>query len=251
MSDLRRIAARFRSAYDRLYERLCGRPPWPLRPLHFKWLVSVDLKRDLRSVLPGISGRTLDVGCGEQPYRGWLGEGAEYVGIDVEAGPGIDAVVAPGGRWPLEDQSFDATLCTQVLEHDSRPEHTLAEIERVLKPGGTLVVTIPFAYNEHTMPHDYWRWSARGARSLLGSRFEVVEVRKQGRAGSLLGALWLNWLEHLVGRSPALQVLRALLLPVWLLYCLAVNAAARAIDALDRSGAFYLNVMVLARKPSG
>jgi SAM-dependent methyltransferase len=244
------LFAALRGFYERLYGALCGVPPRPLRPWHYKWLTTVDLQRDLREVSARLEGRVLDVGCGEQPYRSWLTNAGDYVGVDVDAGPGIDAVIRPGEPWPLDDASFDSVLCTQVLEHDSDPRHTLAEIDRVLAPGGTAVVSVPFAYNEHMAPHDYRRWSAAGVTSELSTRFDVVEVRKQGPVGSLLGALWLNWIEHMIGRSRALQLLRALVFPLWILYSAAVNAVARVIDALDPTGAFYLNVLVIAKKPS-
>lgn len=243
-----RVLARLRNAYDRLYGAIAGVPPNPLRPWHYKWLTTVDLQRDLRDVVGRLEGRVLDVGCGEQPYRSWLTRAREYVGVDVAPGPGVQAVIVPGERWPLEDSSFDAVLCTQVLEHDSDPGHTIGEIDRVLRPSGTALVTVPFAYNEHMVPHDYRRWSAAGISEALGDRFEVVEVRKQGPVGSLLGGLWLNWIEHIIGRSRWLQLGRAVVFPLWIAYCAAVNATARAIDALDRTGAFYLNVLVVAEK---
>jgi SAM-dependent methyltransferase len=245
---MRHALARFRDLYSRLYALVCGRPPARLRPVHYLWLAAVDLVRDLQEVLPRLHGRVLDVGCGEQPYRGWLRPDCEYVGVDVEKRPGNAAVIRPGERWPLEDNSFGAVLCTQVLEHDSDPDHTLAEIERVLEPGGTAVITVPFAYNEHARPYDFRRWSAAGAAGFVGQRLEVTEVRKQGRGGSLIGTLWLNWIEHQVGLSPGLQIVRALLMPVWILFSGLVNATARGMDRLDRTGAFYLNVLVVAAK---
>jgi SAM-dependent methyltransferase len=244
---VRPLLARLRGLCNRLYESLCGHPPVDVRPLHRQWLVYVDLHRDLRELLSRLEGRVLDVGCGEQPYRPWLPPGGDYVGIDVDERPGT-VRIHPGERWPLDDASFDAVLCTQVLEHDSDPDHTLAEIERVLRPGGTAVISVPFAYNEHAMPHDYRRWSAVGARAFVDRRLDVAEVRKQGLAGSLVGTLWLNWLEHQIGRSAALQLVRALLVPLWILYCGMVNAVARAIDSFDRTGAFYLNVLLVATK---
>jgi SAM-dependent methyltransferase len=248
VSGVRDFLAALGRAYSRAYAWLCGAPPGPLRPWHYKWLATVDLQRDLREVLGTLEGRVLDVGCGQQPYRRWLPDGGEYVGVDVEERPGVSAVIRPGERWPLEDGSFDAVLCTQVLEHDSDPEHTLEEIERVLESGGRAVITVPFAYNEHAMPHDYRRYSAIGAAAAVGSRLEVLEVRKEGLAGSLLGTLWLNWIEHAIGRSRVLQLLRAPLLPLWILYSAMVNLGCRGIDRMDRTGAFYSNVMVVARK---
>jgi SAM-dependent methyltransferase len=243
-----RAFAALRGLYERLYGAICGVPPRPLRPWHYKWLTTVDLQRDLRDVTAQLEGRVLDVGCGEQPYRPWLTSASDYVGVDVEPGPGIDAVIRPGHAWPLSDAAFDSVLCTQVLEHDSDPGHTLAEIDRVLAPGGTVVVSVPFAYNEHMAPHDYRRWSAAGITADVGARFDVIEIRKQGLAGSLLGALWLNWIEHIIGRNRWLQLARALVFPLWILYSAAVNGIARAIDTLDPTGAFYLNVLVIARK---
>lgn len=243
------LSARLRDAYGAVYASLCGSPPGPLKPWHHKWLVTVDLHDDLRDRLPGLRGSVLDVGCGRAPYRKWLSGASEYVGVDVESRPGIDRLIEPGEPWPLDDAYFDSILCTQVLEHDSRPDHTLSEISRVVRPGGTVLITVPFAYNEHALPHDYRRWSAAGAAGLVGERFRVEETRKQGRVGTLLGALWLNWIDHAVGRSPALQLLRALALPVWIAGCTVVNGLARVVDAMDRTGAFYLNVMIVARSP--
>ena len=246
---MRSLFAALRGIYERVYGALCGVPPSPVRPWHFKWLTIVDLQRDLREVAGRLEGRVLDVGCGEQPYRSWLTSAREYVGVDVESRPGVAAVIRPGTPWPVQDESFDSVLCTQVLEHDSDPAHTLDEINRVLVPGGTAVVSVPFAYNEHMAPHDYRRWSAAGISAAVARHFDVVEVRKQGPVGSLLGALWLNWIEHVIGRSAPLQLARALVFPLWVLYTGVVNATARAIDALDRTGAFYLNVLVVVRKP--
>ena len=245
----RALGARLREAYDAVYAALCGRPPGPLKPWHHKWLATVDLQDDLRDRLAGLQGTVLDVGCGRQPYRRWLSGASGYVGVDVESRPGVDHLIEPGEPWPLDDACFDSVLCTQVLEHDSMPGHTLSEISRVVRPGGTVLITVPFAYNEHALPHDYRRWSAAGAADLVGERLQVEEIRKQGRVGTLLGALWLNWIDQAVGRSPALQLLRALALPAWIVLCATVNALARALDAMDRTRAFYLNVMIVARSP--
>ncbi len=245
----RGVGARLRAAYEVVYGMLCGRLPGPVRPWHHKWLAIVDLQRDLNDCLPDLRGTVLDVGCGRQPYRRWLSGATGYVGVDVEPQPGVDRLITPGVPWPLADASFDAVLCTQVLEHDSAPHHTLSEISRVLRPGGIVIVTVPFAYNEHALPHDYRRWSAAGAASLVSERFHVAEIRKQGRVGTLLGALLLNWMDQTTGRRPMLQVVRALGLPVWIACCAVVNALARIFDALDRTGAFYLNVMVVAKSP--
>ena len=77
------VFAALRRLYERLYGALCGVPPHPLRPWHYKWLTTVDLQRDLREATARLEGRVLDVGCGEQPYRPWMTGASEYVGVDV------------------------------------------------------------------------------------------------------------------------------------------------------------------------
>jgi hypothetical protein len=57
--------------YRATYDTLCGRHPWE-RHWHFQWLAATDLRRELRRTLPKLSGRVLDVGCGQKPYTVWM-----------------------------------------------------------------------------------------------------------------------------------------------------------------------------------
>lgn len=56
---------------------------------------------------------------------------------------------------PAPDASFDAILCSEVLEHVPEPTHALDEFARLLKPGGVLILTAPFASNVHMAPYHY------------------------------------------------------------------------------------------------
>jgi SAM-dependent methyltransferase len=71
------------------------------------------------------------------------------------------------GQIPVEAERFDMVLCTQVLEHVPNPQVVLAELARVLKPGGTLWLTAPFFYAPHELPHDYYRYTEEGLRRLV------------------------------------------------------------------------------------
>lgn len=234
--------------YRRLYSELCGAHP-DLRPWHFQWLSGSILYTSLREQLPALRGRVLDVGCGDKPYEPWMSGATSYFGIDVSAGPRVDAVIEPRKPWPVADEDFDVVLCTQVLEHVVEGDRLLMEATRVLKPGGTLLVTVPFAYGEHARPHDYWRFSLQGAREAIGARFRVVETIPQGGIGSTLGAMLLAWLELTFTRSGTRVLLLTALLPAWMGVALLVNGVGRLLDAVDRTGAFYGNVMLLATKP--
>lgn|GEM_PF-687779 len=238
---------RLANRYRWFYGLVAGAPP-SLRPWHFQWLAVVYLRADLRRVLGDQTGKILDVGCGEKPYEHWMPRRDEYVGLDITAAPTVDVVVAPEERWPLAADSFDVVICTQVLEHDAAPLHTLAEMHRVLRPGGTLLVTLPFMYGEHDAPADYWRFSAHGAESLLRGRYAIVEVSREGAIGSTLGILFLTWLESALTRRRGGAIVLMALLPLWLLLASLVNVCSWLIDRIDPSNGFYGNVLVLAQK---
>lgn len=79
----------------------------------------------------------------------------------------------------VPSERYRTVLCTEVLEHVSRPWEALAEIKRVLMPGGTLVLTTPFWYEIHEkdFQSDYFRYTPRGITSLLqDAGFEKITV---------------------------------------------------------------------------
>jgi SAM-dependent methyltransferase len=150
-------------------------------------LQAASIWGDLRGELAALRGTLLDVGCGAQPYRPLVPPGVKYVGLDtVEARecfgyetPG--ALYFAGDTWPLDDRSADALLCTETLEHVLAPEKLLREAHRCLKPGGRLLMTVPFAARWHYVPYDYWRFTPSGLAHLLGAAgFEDVAVYARG-----------------------------------------------------------------------
>ncbi len=92
-------------------------------------------------------GHVLDVGCGIGDYLSYR-EGA--VGLDVNPytvrycrEQGLEAHLMNGGRYPFADEAFDSAVLDNVLEHLDSPQPTLAEIHRILRPAGHLVVGVP------------------------------------------------------------------------------------------------------------
>ena len=244
----RRLGVRAAAGYNRIYDAVCGRHP-ALRPWHFQWLAGRPLYGVLAPTLGSLTGNVLDVGCGEKPYAAWAVRASDYFGIDVAPGPRVDAVIEAGAPWPIAGRTFDAVVCTQVLEHVSDLADARDELVRAIRPGGLAVVSVPFLYHEHGAPHDYRRFSRHGAAELLGNRLELVSVTAVGGIGSTLAALLLAWIESsLTARGAGLVALTALF-PVWLAMCLMVNGLGLVLDRLDRTGRFYAEVVVVARKP--
>ena len=143
--------------------------------------MAVDLQlltcmRFLRPYLAQMTGRVLDVGCGQMPYRGMLPRQSSYVGIDIAAAGQFgmsrhpDIVAFDGAVIPFPDATFDYVLCTEVLEHVENPGELIAEMRRVLRPGGLIVATVPFSARVHHAPHDFHRYT----RYRLASLFACV-----------------------------------------------------------------------------
>ena len=192
----------------------------------------------------------LDAGCGSRPYHEWFGPVTEYVGLDVSAGRGVDLVVASNERWPLPNENFDVILSSQVLEHVEHLDITLKEMSRVLKRGGVAILTFPFLYNEHGAPWDYRRFTAYQAEKLFPDS-EVLYLEKQGGIGSTIVILFLNWVEMSMGLYRATRILKGVLLPGWLTFSVVMNVVGLLIDRIDRTGAFYNNLLVVVKTPSG
>jgi SAM-dependent methyltransferase len=94
-----------------------------------------------------------------------------YIGVDMQAGPGVDRVM-DAHALDFPDSAFDVVVCCEMLEHDPAFWLSLAEMGRVLCPGGRLVVTARGnGFPEHRFPEDHWRFmpdSAKVLASLAG-----------------------------------------------------------------------------------
>lgn len=146
------------------------------------------LARAGQAVQPGQL--VLDAGSGRAPYRDLFAH-ARYETADFLAVKGKTYTeqdyVCDLAEIPVEDARFDHVLLTQVLEHIPEPARVLAELHRVLKPGGTLWLTAPLFYVEHERPYDFFRYTQFGLRHLVeGAGFDVEEVEwMEGYLGTL------------------------------------------------------------------
>ena len=114
-------------------------------PEPFYALLATEAAEELERSYGPLAGRTiLDLGCGPGFYtRALRTLGAQLIPVDNDpvelrsaGGPPEGALVVDAGALPLAEESVDGVLCSNLLEHTPRAEPVIAEIERVLRPGG-------------------------------------------------------------------------------------------------------------------
>lgn len=173
-----------------------------------QWSLLIEL---LTKVAPRAHGRLLDVGCGQRPYEHLFAPYvSEYVGIEHEAtfeqtnasqSDKKPDLYYDGTRLPFDDGSFDTVLNVQVLEHTPHPDLLVKEMGRVLRPGGTLLLSAPFQFRLHEQPHDYFRYSPHGLRVLCeAAGLEIVETLSHGSLWSVLAHKLNSYLAFRVAR---------------------------------------------------
>ena len=129
----------------------------------------------------------LDAGAGEAPYRSLFDhvayESADFEQVDKTYGDTTH--VCDLRSIPVDDDRFDAIVFSQVMEHLPEPDAVVAELRRVLRPGGRLFYSGPLFFEEHEQPYDFYRYTSFGVRLVLErAGFEVER---------------LDWLEGYLG----------------------------------------------------
>ncbi len=225
------------------YRRIEGRmPPWLRRyVLHFEAAIE-DAVRDFAETL-AIGSLVLDAGAGEGAYKTYFGR-HRYCGVDLAIGDhtwnyaGLD-VLADLTSLPFASNRFDACINIVTLEHVREPACAVAELARILKPGGRVLIIVPHEWEVHQAPHDYYRYTRYGMRYLLDKAgFHAVHIYPVGGYFRLLSRRLLNGLQFFRGLRaiPAAFLLApaALLLPLF--------------DSLDRDRNFTLGYICTASK---
>jgi len=126
-------------------------------------------------------GLLLDLGCGPRPYFNLYAPYYEKtLGSDLPDSPfpkeSID-IYCSATDIPLENNSVDAVLSTEVMHDMSEPRLMLREINRILKPGGEIILTTPFVVPTVDGIYDHYRFTEQGLRYLLtAEHFDVISI---------------------------------------------------------------------------
>lgn len=190
------------------------------------------------------AGRLLDAGAGDLLYQPVVEPYVDsYESLDVIDNDALD-YQQDLQDMDLDSGQFDTVFCRNVLEHVPRPSDSVAEIQRVLEPGGTTIITVPHLAYLHNEPYDYYRFTEHALREFCErADLEVVDIDPVGGLFSFLGyataTLGLGLTYHL----PIIS--RVALLANYMVQRTVVTA-----DRLTENESYFpLNYLLVARKP--
>jgi SAM-dependent methyltransferase len=180
-----------------------------------RWLFSAVAHSQYRVTLPPIvkyaAGELIGVGCGDMPFRPYIaGQINHYDGLDIAPRSpqlALSYLADIQNMAIVPSNAYDTALCLEVLEHIPDPFRAMGEIHRILKPGGRVIISVPHLSRLHEEPHDYYRYTAYGLKTLAQvAHLEVLSVLPRGGLFSFLGhqistvILGLTWHMPVVGK---------------------------------------------------
>jgi len=233
------------SRIRRLAERVLPKFIWRILD-PFEAVVSDHLSRFAAELAD--NARVLDAGAGECRYASVF-KRHRYVSLDSRVGDAswdysrLD-IIGDLESIPLPTSVFDGVISVVVLEHTREPKRVVAEMSRVIKPGGKLFLVVPDQWEVHQIPNDFFRFTRYGVEYLLvEAGFRVLQIEAVGGFGWLMSRRSINALTFFQGgwKWPVFVLLAPLLgfLFPFVLYF---------IDVLDRQRDFTLGYVCIGQR---
>lgn len=156
----------------------------------------------------------MDLGCGKVPlygaYRDYV---SETICVDwdrsLHGSDYLDARCDLAGALPFPDQCFDTIILSDVLEHIPDPERLWGEMFRILRNGGSILLSVPFFYWLHETPYDFYRYTEYALRRhALSVGLSVELLQPLGGSPEILADIIAKHALHLprFGRAVAAAV---------------------------------------------
>ncbi len=224
-------------------------------PFHPQWL-NVRSREVGTRLLQHAQGIVLDIGCADRWVEGSLPAHCTYYGCDsVITGKdrygAFPHLFADAEQLPILGNAIDTVVILEVVEHLREPRAALAEITRVLKPRGLLLLTMPFLYPMHDEPHDYQRFTAHGlAREMEHAGLTMERIDPSLGSSATAGLLACIAMAGAAHESVQRRSVSMILLPVIAVCIFATNCLAWTAEKLlpswpSATAGYHL----IARKP--
>ena len=199
-------------------------------PFHPQWLMRGQ-RCATESLRRFATGNVLDIGCSRRWVEAHVSPLCNYIGLDYPP-TGLAMydsrpdVYADACELPFANESMDTVVLFETLEHVARPADAISEIARVLKPGGCLLLTMPFLYPLHDEPFDYTRFTSHGLRKELErAGLSISHIEPSMGSAETAGLIVCLSLGGMTLQSFRTRSLAVLLSPLVILAIPAVNIA--------------------------
>jgi SAM-dependent methyltransferase len=217
------------------------------------WLIYDIGDKFLQKYTHSYKGVLYDLGCGESPFRDFfLLHADKYIGVDWAGSyhdTRADIAADLNKPLPIESEVADTVVSLSVMEHLCEPQMVLNESHRILKPGGAMVLHVPWQWWIHEAPHDFFRYTPYGLKYLF-EKAGFVDVVVEPQSGFFtMWILKMNYfsLRFVRGPKPLRWLIKICLLPLWYIGQL----LAPVLDKLDHNWSYETSgYYVTARKPA-
>lgn len=203
------------------------------------WLIYDISDHFLLKNSPHYKGAIYDLGAGESPYKDFFLQYADqYIAVDWAGSyhdTKADIAADLNKPLPIDSEVADTVVALSVMEHLCEPQTMLNEACRILKPGGAIVLQVPWQWWIHEAPHDFFRYTPYGLEYLF-QKAGFVDVVVEPQSGFFtMWILKMNYFSQrfIRGPRPLRWAIKAGLVPLWYL----VQKAAPLLDKLDRNWA--------------
>ncbi len=209
------------------------------------------LMKDIKDALDKYATKKLlDLGCGNKPYKEWYEPLTESsFGCDaVQSSENLVDDICLASELPYENAAFDTVFSTQVLEHVFEQQQMINEAARVLKQGGHLILSVPFTWELHEEPYDFFRLTKHGLKEMFEkSGFEIDYIKANGGKWAAMFQMMINTIystfKYKTIKAKILKIIFLELKLTWL-----INKFAIWVDKRHFDDVWTLNYLVVAKK---
>jgi SAM-dependent methyltransferase len=209
------------------------------------------LMKDIKAALDKYAKkRLLDLGCGNKPYKDWYAPLTDStIGCDaVQSSENVVDDICLASDLPYENASFDTVFSTQVLEHVFEQQQMINEAARVLKQDGYLILSVPFTWELHEEPYDFFRITKYGLKEMFEkSGYEIEYIKANGGKWAAMFQMMINTVystfKYKTVKAKILKVIFLELKLTWL-----INQFAIWVDKRHFDDGWTLNYVVVAKK---